>query len=93
MRVTQHSIGLEHDPAICGQPPDKHARQNKGLERDASGAAGSNRSRPALVADRVAVTALEYGIIAAFFAVLLVGIFGNFGKTLVTMFSGVTNSI
>jgi Flp pilus assembly pilin Flp len=46
-----------------------------------------------LLADRAAVTALEYGIIAAFFAVLLVGIFGNFGKTLVTMFSGVTNSL
>ncbi len=46
-----------------------------------------------VMADRAAVTALEYGIIAAFFAVLLVGIFGNFGKTLVTMFSGVTNSL
>jgi Flp pilus assembly pilin Flp len=46
-----------------------------------------------LLADRAAVTALEYGIIAAFFAVLLVGIFGNFGKTLVTMFSGVTSSL
>jgi Flp pilus assembly pilin Flp len=46
-----------------------------------------------LLADRVAVTTLEYGIIAAFFAVLLVGIFGNFGKTLVLMFSGVTSSL
>ncbi len=46
-----------------------------------------------VLVDRAAVTALEYGIIAAFFAVLLVGIFGNFGKTLVTMFSGVTNSL
>jgi Flp pilus assembly pilin Flp len=46
-----------------------------------------------MLADRAAVTALEYGIIAAFFAVLLVGIFGNFGKTLVTMFSGVTSSL
>jgi Flp pilus assembly pilin Flp len=46
-----------------------------------------------LLADRAAVTALEYGIIAAFFAVLLVGIFGNFGKTLVTMFNGVTTSL
>jgi hypothetical protein len=27
---------LEHDPALCVQPPDEHARQNKELERDAS---------------------------------------------------------
>jgi len=47
----------------------------------------------AALADRAAVTTLEYGIIAAFFAVVLVGIFGNFGKTLVTMFSGVTSSL
>jgi Flp pilus assembly pilin Flp len=46
-----------------------------------------------VLADRAAVTALEYGIICAFFAVLLVGIFGNFGKTLVLMFSGVTSSL
>ncbi len=52
-----------------------------------------NQSSLAMLADRAAVTALEYGIIAAFFAVLLVGIFGNFGKTLVTMFSGVTSSL
>jgi len=51
------------------------------------------RSSLAIVADRAAVTALEYGIIAAFFAVLLVGIFGSFGKTLVTMFNGVTSSL
>jgi EAL domain-containing protein (putative c-di-GMP-specific phosphodiesterase class I) len=42
-------LGLpEHDPAMGNQPPDKHARQNKGLERDASGEALSNRSHPAL---------------------------------------------
>jgi Flp pilus assembly pilin Flp len=46
-----------------------------------------------IVADKGAVTTMEYGIIAAFFAVLLVGIFGNFGKTLVTLFSGVTSSL
>ncbi len=51
------------------------------------------RGRLAVFADREAVTALEYGIIAAFFAVLLVGIFGRFGSTLVTMFSGVTASL
>jgi hypothetical protein len=43
---------LEHDPAICGQPPDKRARQNKELERDASGKADSNRSHPALAHHR-----------------------------------------
>ncbi len=38
----------EHDPAVCDQPPDKHARQNKDLERDASGEADLNRAHPAL---------------------------------------------
>jgi len=51
------------------------------------------QQRRSFPGDRIAVTTLEYGIIAAFFAVLLVGIFGNFGKTLVTMFSGVTTSL
>jgi Flp pilus assembly pilin Flp len=45
------------------------------------------------IADRSAVTALEYGIIAAFFAVLLVAIFGNFGNTLVAMYGRVTSGI
>jgi AcrR family transcriptional regulator len=44
-------VTLTHDPAICDQPPDKHARQNKGLERDASGEVLSNRSHPALEHD------------------------------------------
>jgi len=44
-------------------------------------------------ADRSAVTALEYGIIAAFFVVVLVAIFGNFGKTLVALYNGVTSGI
>jgi Flp pilus assembly pilin Flp len=44
-------------------------------------------------ADRAAVTALEYGIIAAFFAVLLLGIFSRFGTTLSTMYTGVTSGI
>jgi Flp pilus assembly pilin Flp len=46
-----------------------------------------------LAAEDYAITTLEYGIIAAFFTVLLVGIFGNFGKTLVTLFNGVTTSL
>ncbi len=46
-----------------------------------------------LIADRSAVTALEYGIIAAFFVVLLVGIFGNFGNTLAAMYTRATSSI
>jgi Flp pilus assembly pilin Flp len=45
------------------------------------------------VADRAAVTALEYGIACAFFAVLLVGIFTNFSTFLVTLFNGVTTSL
>jgi Flp pilus assembly pilin Flp len=46
-----------------------------------------------LLADRAGVTALEYGIVCAFFAVLLVGIFGNFGKTLIAMFDRATSSL
>jgi Flp pilus assembly pilin Flp len=46
-----------------------------------------------LVADRTAVTALEYGIVCAFFAVLLVGIFGNFGTTLVAMFTRASSAL
>ncbi len=46
-----------------------------------------------LARDRAAVTALEYGIIAAFFVVLLVTIFGNFGKTITALYNGVTTGI
>jgi len=42
---------LEHDPALCGQLPDEHARQNKGLERDATRDNDSIRSHPALEDD------------------------------------------
>jgi hypothetical protein len=38
---------LEHDPAECGKPPDKHARRNKELERDATFEIDSIRSHPA----------------------------------------------
>ncbi len=43
--------------------------------------------------DRAAVTALEYGIVAAFFVVLLVAIFTNFGKTLTALYNGVTTGL
>jgi len=39
---------LEHDPALCGQLPDEHARQNKERERDATLDNDSIRSHPAL---------------------------------------------
>jgi Flp pilus assembly pilin Flp len=45
------------------------------------------------IVDHSGVTALEYGIIAAFFAVLLVAIFGNFGNVLVAMYGRVTSGI
>jgi Flp pilus assembly pilin Flp len=51
------------------------------------------RNIRSLVADRGGVTALEYGIIAAFFAVLLVTIFGNFGKSLTSLYGGVTSGL
>ncbi len=44
-------------------------------------------------ADRRAVTALEYGIIASILGLALVTIFGSFGKTLTTLFSRVGTSI
>lgn len=44
-------------------------------------------------ADRRAVTALEYGIIASILGLVLVTIFSNFGKTLTTLFSHVGASI
>jgi pilus assembly protein Flp/PilA len=43
--------------------------------------------------DRRGVTALEYGIIASILGLVLVGIFGSFGKTLSTLFSHVATSI
>jgi Flp pilus assembly pilin Flp len=46
-----------------------------------------------LWADRKAVTALEYGIIASILGLVLVGIFSSFGKTLSTLFSKVATSI
>ncbi len=44
-------------------------------------------------ADRRAVTALEYGIIASILGLVLVTIFGSFGNTLKTLFSNVGTSI
>jgi Flp pilus assembly pilin Flp len=43
--------------------------------------------------DAAAVTALEYGIIAAFLGVALVGIFVNFGKFVTALFSTATSSL
>jgi len=43
--------------------------------------------------DQRAVTALEYGIVAAFLCLVLLGIFGAFGSTLTSMFSHVTTSL
>ena len=44
-------------------------------------------------ADRKAVTALEYGIIASILGLVLVTIFTTFGKTLTTLFASVGASI
>ena len=46
-----------------------------------------------LFGDRDAVTTLEYGIICAFFAVLLVGIFGRFGQSVVGLFTGISTAM
>jgi len=47
----------------------------------------------AFKADRKAVTALEYGIIASILGLVLVTIFGSLGSTLTTLFTKVGNSI
>ena len=44
-------------------------------------------------ADKKAVTALEYGIIASILGLVLVTIFGKFGNTMSTLFSNVSTSI
>ena len=44
-------------------------------------------------ADRKAVTALEYGIIASILGIVLVGIFRSFGTTLSGLFTTVGNTI
>ena len=44
-------------------------------------------------ADRRAVTALEYGIIASILGLVLVGIFSSLGTTLTTLFNKVGSSI
>ena len=44
-------------------------------------------------ADRRAVTALEYGIIASILGLVLVNVFRNFGTTLSTLFARVGSSI
>lgn len=46
-----------------------------------------------LLRDRRGITALEYGIMASFFCVVLVTIFLSFGSTLKTMMSGVDSSL
>lgn len=47
----------------------------------------------ALLADRRAVTALEYGIIAGVLGLVLIGIFTSFGSSLTTLFTGIGASI
>jgi Flp pilus assembly pilin Flp len=43
--------------------------------------------------DRRGVTAVEYGIVAAFLCLSLLAVFAKFGNVLSTMFSKVTTSI
>jgi Flp pilus assembly pilin Flp len=53
----------------------------------------SDRTKRFFLADRAAVTALEYGIIASILGLVLVTIFSNFGSTLKNLFSHVASSI
>jgi Flp pilus assembly pilin Flp len=53
----------------------------------------SNNVSAALIGDRRAVTALEYGIIAGVLGLVLILIFQNFGTTLSTLMSTIGKSI
>lgn len=46
-----------------------------------------------LTADRYGVTAVEYGIIAAFLCLSLLGIFSRFGTVLTGMFNSVSHGL
>ena len=46
-----------------------------------------------VIADKRAVTSLEYGILASILGLVLVNIFKNFGSTLTKLFSAVSSSI
>lgn len=52
-----------------------------------------NNITASLAGDRRAVTALEYGIIAGVFGLVLILIFQNFGSTLSTLMSTIGKSI
>jgi Flp pilus assembly pilin Flp len=52
-----------------------------------------NNMTASLAGDRRAVTALEYGIIAGVFGLVLILIFQNFGSTLSTLMSTIGKSI
>ena len=46
-----------------------------------------------LVGDQRGVTAVEYGIVAAFLCLGLLGMFRGFGTTLTNLFTGVSNGL
>lgn len=46
-----------------------------------------------LLSDRRGITALEYGIVAAFLCVGLVAIFASFGSTVSSLFTGIESGI
>ncbi len=50
-------------------------------------------SRWGALRDRRAVTAVEYGIVAAFLCLSLLGIFSRFGGVLTTMFTRASSGI
>ena len=49
--------------------------------------------RARLLRDRCGVTAVEYGIVAAFLCLALLGIFRSFGTVLTAMFTGASSGI
>jgi Flp pilus assembly pilin Flp len=64
------------------------------LERPSRAVAAHLRAIGRLLhGDREGVTALEYGIVAAFLCLSLLGIFHAFGSVLTAMFTGVDSGL
>jgi Flp pilus assembly pilin Flp len=64
------------------------------LERPSRAIVGHLRALGRMLhSERQGVTALEYGIVAAFLCLSLLGIFHAFGSVLTVMFNGVDTSL
>jgi Flp pilus assembly pilin Flp len=86
---------VRRDCPACNTVPDDASAMlipqvNRTIYHAISGASAPARR---IGRDRRAVTAVEYGIVAAFLCLSLLGIFRAFGSVLTTMFNGVSTGI